>query len=315
MKSTPSIFTRSVLCAAVAASACGEPLAADRSEDTGSLLAGPDVSTPYPIDHLNNGPQTPGSYKGLPLQLAGNPEPSVQAVDGVIGVVCIGMSNSQQECSEWISRLTIEPMASEVSPQVRVVNCAVPSHALEQWIDPTQDPELWDACINTKLAQRGVRRDQVRVVYHKVAHLFGPTSPVFYPDPASDYFSFYDDLGAFAARVKPHFPNVQAVYTTSRSYGGFNTRLDRGEPLSYEQGHALNAWLHDHRSFDAVWYGWGPYIWAPDCATGITNRRGTCYVRADYQSDGIHPSPSGRRKIATMIHQRMMEHAWYRAAP
>lgn len=35
------------------------------------------------------------------------------------------------------------------------------------------------------------------------------------------YQNFYDNLSIFAARVKGKLPNVQAVYTSSRIYGGF----------------------------------------------------------------------------------------------
>ncbi|MBP9088897.1 MAG: hypothetical protein KBG15_22425 [Kofleriaceae bacterium] len=134
-----------------------------------------------------------------------------------------------------------------------------------------------------------------------------------YPDPGSDYFSFRKDLSSFAVRVRPHFPAVQAVFSTSRSYGGYNDRFERSEPMSYEQGHALNSWLQEHPVVDGVWYGWGPYIWAPDCATGVKNARGVCYERADYQSDGIHPAAGAGAKIATMIHERFLEQPWYRA--
>jgi len=77
-------------------------------------------------------------------------------------------------------------------------------------------------------------------------------------------------------------------------------------------GHALNAWLADNADVGGVWYGWGPYVWAPDCPSGETNGSGVCYDRADYQADGIHPNTGARDKIAQMIHDRFSEHAWYR---
>jgi hypothetical protein len=105
---------------------------------------------------------------------------------------------------------------------------------------------------------------------------------------------------------------VQAVYTSSRSYGGFAGSVGRGEPLSYEEGHALNAWLRDNRTVDGVWYGWGPYLWAPECATGMTNRGGVCYVREDYVADGVHPNEGARAKVSGLLHARLLREAWYR---
>ncbi|MES2124075.1 MAG: hypothetical protein V4503_05245, partial [Gemmatimonadota bacterium] len=156
--------------------------------------------------------------------------------------------------------------------------------------------------------------DQVRVIYHKAAdqNTSGPGGAKLplYPAPGSDYEHFGANLGAFAARVHGKFPAVQAVYTSSRSYGGFSNG-DRGEPLSYEEGHALNGWLAGHATVDGVWYGWGAYIWAPDCSTGLTNGANTCYIRSDYQDDGVHPSPTGQVKIAREMHDRLRQEAWY----
>jgi hypothetical protein len=38
-----------------------------------------------------------------------------------------------------------------------------------------------------------------------------------------------------------------------------------------------------------------------------------CYVRADFQNDGVHPADGGRDKVARMIHERFLREAWYRA--
>ena len=160
--------------------------------------------------------------------------------------------------------------------------------------------------------------DQVRVVWHKAANQFttgpggAPLPP--YPDAASDYHRFFEHLTAFAGRLREHFPGLQAVYTTSRSYGGFAESAARGEPLSYEEGHALNQWLARNRDLHGLWFGWGPYIWAPDCATSAQNGSGVCYQRSDYQADGVHPADGARARISRMLHERFRREAWYRPA-
>lgn len=274
---------------------------------------GGDVAAPVPIDHPPSGITT---YKGLPLALVDNGAPLVTPVDGVVGVVCVGMSNGNQECEELINQLG-GAWGNAVDPAVRVVNCAVGGHAIEKWIDPQYDHALWDACVTNKVPQAGLRPDQVRVLYHKAADQFalapGGGALQFYPDTGSDYRHFLDNLTLFAARVHSEFPSVLAVYTSSRSYGGFNDRDDRGEPLSYEEGHALNTWLAAHNRVDGVWYGWGAYIWAPTCDSGEVNGSGVCYVRGDFRSDGVHPSRGvGTVKIARQWHERLLEEEWYR---
>jgi hypothetical protein len=279
------------------------------------LPPGQDTAQPFPIDRGDDGPRTPGSYKGLPLRLVDNGTPAVTAVDGVIGLVCVGMSNASQECGMYVARLR-GGWSGEVNPQVRVVNCAVGGHAIERWNDPEYDAVLWDDCIARRLPAAGIHPGQVRVLYHKAANQFttrpdGGVLPQ-YPASGSDYDAFVANLTRFAQRVPQKFPSVQAVYTTSRSYGGWAPHAGRGEPLSYEEGHALNSWLRQNAAVAGVWHGWGPYIWAPECATGVTNATGMCYNRADYMSDGVHPTPAGELRIAAAIHARFRQFAWYR---
>lgn len=247
--------------------------------------------------------------------LQDNGAPTVTPVDGVIGVVCIGMSNANQECGDFIEKLAAGAFAGQVNPQVRFVNCAVPGNAIERWNDPARDNKLWDGCIQHKIPRAGLRLEQIRVVWHKAADMMttdagGAVYPP-YPDPNSDYFHFYENLTTFAARLHEKLPAVQAVYVTSRSYGGFASKASRGEPHSYEEGLALNQWLKDHPLVEGVWYGWGPYIWAPDCATGTTNGSGVCYERSDYRDDGIHPAQGALDKISQMLHERLSEFEWY----
>jgi hypothetical protein len=314
----PSVHRRARFALAVVA------LAATMACDSTQVTGGPDpaepppgldVTEPFPIDRGDDGVGTPGSYKGLWLRLASTGTPVVTAVDGIIGVVCIGMSNASQECGDFITRLGGE-YAAEINPAVRVVNCAVGGHAIEKWIDPAFDGTLWDACIDHRLAAAGLRLDQVRVIYHKAANQFttaaGGAPLPGYPATGSDYQNFLDNLSGFAARVKTEFPAVQAVYTSSRSYGGFAGSQGRSEPLSYEEGHALNTWLRDNPAVDGAWYGWGPYLWAPACDTGITNKGGACYDRQDYVADGVHPAASGQAKVSAMIHARLLREEWYR---
>ena len=274
-----------------------------------------DTTTPVPLDAGGSANGNATRYKGMPLALTDNGSPAVAAVDGVIGVICVGMSNGNQECADFRERLDGE-YASAVNPAVRVVNCAVGGHAIERWIDETYDDVLWRACVDQRLPESGLRVDQVRVIWHKAANQFttlasGAVKPP-YPAAGSDYEVFVDNLTRFAARVRTWFPRVQAVYTSSRSYGGFARQPRRGEPLSYEEGHALNTWLADNPSVDGVWYGWGAYLWAPDCASGETNGSGICYDRADYVADGVHPSDSGRAKMSALLHARFLMESWYR---
>lgn len=281
---------------------------------TATTAAGSDSVAPLPID--NPPPDGPFTYKGLTLRLTDNGQPTVTPVDGVIGVVCIGMSNANFECQDFIEKLAAGRFAGQVNPAVRFVNCAEGGNAIDRWIDPAYDEGLWDLCLRKKVLQGGVRPDQIRVVWHKAARQFtsqpngDPLPP--YPDPTGDYFLMLGALDQFAQRVKEKLPTVQAVYVTSRSYGGFALDPLRGEPLSYEEGHAINQWLATSQSVNGVWFGWGPYIWAPPCSSGQTNGSDLCYTLADYLRDGVHPAQGARDKVSLLLHRRFSQEAWYR---
>lgn len=293
----------------LAACSNGEQVTAQRQEL--------DTRTPWPINAGGFGPDAPTTYKGLPLQLIERASPTVTAVDGWIGVVCVGMSNANQECSRLIAATDPGgPWNAELSPAVRLVNCAVGGHAIERWNDPAYDAVLWRDCIERKIPARGLRPNQVRVVLHKAANQFGlgpgGIALPHYPDPASNFAAFYRNLGSFAARIKVQFPSVQAVYTSSRTFGGFTARPERGEPQSYEEGHALNQWLAQHARLDDVWYGWWGYLWAPACGQGASSALGVCFDRSDFVDDAVHPTPAGEIKLARIQHDRLRREAWYR---
>jgi|GEM_PF-1024899 len=267
-----------------------------------------DSDTPIPL-----GWNSSAAYKGLSLALQENSAPTVTPVDGLIGVVCVGMSNAFQECGDFIEKIEAGAFDGQINPQVRFVNCAVPGRAIEFWNDPQYDRKLWQACLERKVPEAGLRPDQIRVLWHKAADMMtldesGAVYPP-YPDPQSDYFRFYQNLTVFAQRASEKIPSLQAVYVSSRSYGGFASKPERGEPLSYEEGLALNEWLKANPSVNGVWYGWGPYLWAPACSA--ETQTAPCYQLDDYQKDGIHPAAGARDKISALLHERISQFAWY----
>jgi hypothetical protein len=207
-------------------------------------------------------------------------------------------------------------LVKHVAEQVVVVNCGRFGYGIEDWNDPDYEVDLWDLCLDLVLPYVGLRLDQIRVVYHKAANRRTTTqdgSPLpSYPHLDSDYQALYDNLTTFSTRVNQFFPNLQAAYTSSRSYGGFATTPGRGEPLSYEEGHAVNSWLANHTSVGGVWQGWGAYLWAPSCTDDVMNGGGVCYFDHDFIAGGVFPSASGKGKISFLMHHRLLLERWYR---
>jgi hypothetical protein len=102
------------------------------------------------------------------------------------------------------------------------------------------------------------------------------------------------------------------TYLSSRTYAGYATSPLNPEPHAYENGFAVKWIIADQlagkpeMNYDpakgavrAPWVAWGPYIWADGVKA---SKSGLSYVREDYtETDGTHPTPSGRMKVATRL--------------
>lgn len=111
-------------------------------------------------------------------------------------------------------------------------------------------------------------------------------------------------------RASRGYPNLRVAYLSSRTYGGYSRR--HPEPESFETAFAVRWVIQDQiagkpelnvdstvGAVNAPLVLWGPYLWA----NGTTPRKADMLVwkRADFVSDGVHPSESGRRKVADML--------------
>ena len=171
-----------------------------------NLLAPFPVNTtvPFPIDRGDE-PGTPDFYKGLPLRLVDNGKPSVEAVDSVVGVVCIGRSFAKMETAEWKQRIgNGGDLSHEVAEQVVLVNCGVSGAGLDAWTDSDRETELWGTCIETNIPNAGISLDQVRVIYAKgVNDRHPPNRPPLptYPKRHSNYERVLENLDELTERV------------------------------------------------------------------------------------------------------------------
>jgi hypothetical protein len=165
--------------------------------------------------------------------------------------------------------------------------------------------------------QKKYSLDQVKVVWAKNADMFTEEG-ITLPDPQADYYNLITNIGLLSQKIGSEFPSVQAVFHTSRIYGGYvadNKQAARGEPISYEGGFATNAVIEKYQRGElpgSPWMGWGPYIWA----NGTTpNGSGIFWDRSDFQGtngENQHPSVNGSTKVADALHNFFMQFDWYR---
>jgi hypothetical protein len=222
------------------------------------------------------------------------------ARDGTIVLVSISMSNATQEFSRFKQVADKDP---DKSPLVTIVDCAQGGQAMAEWADPRGRP--WEEATR-RLTAAKVTPQQVQVAWIKLANK-GPSGEL-----AEHGKKLQKDTLAVLHNARARFPNLRVVYLGSRIYAGYSTGRLNPEPYAYEGAFVVRWLIQDQITGDAgLNYDgergagkaplllWGPYLWAD----GVRPRKGDGLVweRTDLAGDGVHPSPSGRQKVADQL--------------
>lgn len=218
---------------------------------------------------------------------------------GKIVMISIGMSNTSQEFSVFI------PLANSdtsKNPDLLLVNGAQGGQTASRISDSTA--AFWDT-VDARLSVAGVTPLQVQAVWLKEANA-NPTES--FPVHAE---SIKTQLVRIAKIAKNRYPNLKIIYLSSRIYAGYASTALNPEPYAYESGFSVK-WLIEEQingaeslNYEASlgqvfspWLAWGPYLWAD----GIVPRDDSLiWVCPDFATDGTHPSPSGRTKVADLL--------------
>ena len=232
-----------------------------------------------------------------PLDAAGKP-----SSDGKIGLMSVGMSNTTQEFSMFVSQANRD---SEKSRAVVLVDGAQGARTGERWADANSD--VWPV-VDQRLSAAGVTAAQIQVIWMKQAE-GGPARLGEFPKHAQ---VLKDNLAKSLNNLKRKFPDLRVAYLSSRIYGGYATTPLNPEPYAFETAFAPRWLIEDQiagkpeLNYDAArgevkspLLLWGPYLWAD----GETPRKadGLTYRREDFGNDGTHPTNSGREKVAGLL--------------
>jgi hypothetical protein len=270
-------------------------------------------------------------------------------------MLSIGMSNPQEEfCCAYgdtpprmdpqdLTRVQCDPITfmgrarnpSELINRTSlvIVNGAFPGQVAANWETETSGgtfaPVPPNAAIPTVVGNYARIRDhvlpayteqiseaQIQVAWVKLANA---TSTAGLPDPSADAFVLETRLGRIIRLMKQHYPNLELVFLSSRTYAGYAAPTATGvEPYAYESGFSVK-WLieaqieqmatgavADSRAGDldydagtAPWLAWGPYLWSDEMSRSSD---GLNWCRADFVDvEGVHPSGAGKSKIALML--------------
>lgn len=272
-----------------------------------------------PLDDLTAPPhrgQMPGLYPGvtndppaahlaLALDAAARVVPRDAAgafdPDGFIGLISIGMSNTNQEFSVFERQ---DDLRAGRNARLVIVNTAVGGQSADIIVNPAAP--YWNT-VRDRIQRAGLDPDQIQVAWLKEAD--GSVPDTSFPNHA---VVLQGHLHSIVRDLKSRFPNLELCYFASRTYGGWGTSPERGEPLSFETAYSVRWLIEQQMSGDPLLNAdpdvgaveapvllWGAYLWA----NGATPRAsdGHTWLLADVENDRVHPSPSGEQKAADLL--------------
>ena len=226
------------------------------------------------------------SARVQPLNGFGQPDPN-----GKIVLLSIGMSNTTQEYSVFKQMADADP---EKNPSVAIVDGAQGGQDAETIRNPNAN--FWNV-VKQRLTGANATQQQVQAVWLKEA-IAGENRQ--FPNDAR---GLKEALADIVGIMETRYPNLQLVYLSSRIYAGYATTNLNPEPYAYQSAFSVK-WLIEERTRPTTslrwraWLGWGPYLWADGL---IPRSDGLIWLCSDFQTDGTHPSTSGRQKVAQML--------------
>jgi len=252
----------------------------------------PNGSNQRPSSHNTAGVAIAKSIKSLSASGA------VDETSGKIVWMSIGMSNTTQETQAFLSLMQTYP---DKHPKLVLIDGAEGGQDINAVNSSTAS--YWDT-VSNRLTTAGLTAAQVQVIWYKEAEA-QPTDTSFatYPDALKEKYRSVMQL------LKAKFPNLKIVYLSDRIYAGYATSKLNPEPFAWYTGWTVKRLIEAQINGDAslnysgsnpqsAWLSWGPELWA----NGTTPRSdGLTWVISDYQSDGTHPSTTGRQKVAQML--------------
>jgi len=242
-----------------------------------------------PAPHLNQALNKANLIQ--PLNGNGQPDPN-----GKIGLMSIGMSNTNQEFIPFINYVNADP---DVSDAIVPVNAARGSVVAKDWA--TNDTH-WTNYVLVNVNEAGLTKQQVQVIWLKLTE---------YPANFSDLKNYLDTI-VYTKLPQHGFNNVKIIYFSSRIYAGYTLCDLNPEPYAYETAFAYQDIIREqiisnNYSASTPVLMWGPYLWADGTTVNSqTDLDWTCHQdlnnpQMDFQDDGTHPSQFGEEKVATEL--------------
>lgn len=228
---------------------------------------------------------------GIALGAAVQPldEEGKASSSGKIVMLCIGMSNTSREFSQFIRLANTD---ARKNPKLVMIDAARNGADATDIAVPLGN--YWKH-VDSRLQHCEVSAAQAQVAWLKAALAHEPAG---FPEKAQ---LLQRALRSIVGILSTKFPQLKLIYVSSRIYGGYSETDLSPEPIAYESAFAVR-WLIEEQINNSnkclPWVSWGPYLWAD----GLNPRSdGLIWESSDFEPDGVHPSAQGVLKVATML--------------
>lgn len=208
---------------------------------------------------------------------------------GKAGYLIEGMSNQKQEMQEVLAQIR---KGGKMSKAVTFIPGAQGSYDALRIADINSP--YWDN-IDKMLAQKGMTRKQVQMVYIKEA-VSGENDP--YPKDVEELAGYHEEIFNIN---KALYPNLLLYFVTSRISGYYAKKAVSPEPWAFRGGLATKLFIERiiaKGPQEGPLPFWGPYMWAH----GPNPRQdGLRWLPQDFETDMTHPSQLGAEKVAKLF--------------
>jgi len=233
----------------------------------------------------------------LPLDTFGN----VDLESGKIVFASIGMSNCMQYFQYFLPFAESSPLKDD---KVLPLNLAIGGKDINALLTGNYFGVV-DTILSSGSRSMGVpiHRLQVQAIWFLQATLsrsIDSLEQINHIDIVEEKF-----LDAFIL-LKQEFPNLRQIFCSGRDYGGYNP-VGRGnpEPYAYYTNWAFKKLIDRQINGDPMlnsssfpWIAWADYIWANGTSVSSDGYSWEC---DDQVCDGVHPSQSGKAKVANKL--------------
>jgi PKD repeat protein len=255
---------------------------------TAHLDAGLDIATNQIAPRVPLDPNDPDSACAL------------DPVNGLVGLVSIGMCNTSQEFDAFLDRVDLDHALDD---KLVLVNGAQGGKPASDWAQADESEDPWLE-LSKRVEDAGLHPCQVQVAWIKQAERV-PNNLGAFPTHAE---VLRDDLETIVTKLVAFYPNVRICYLSSRTraYTDVANSLNP-EPFAYESAFSVR-WLIEEQldgglPFElpapvAPWLSWGPYLWT-DGEAGRSD--GFTWSCSDLEGDFTHPANGGEEKVADQL--------------